>query len=94
MANAPVLLVIILDLSHVAAVDSGLGHLSITTGGSVYPFAHNILLAARDLGYGGHMTSVLSRQETELQQLLGIPEGFGLAERQHGGQHETLGYAE
>jgi nitroreductase len=79
MANAPVLLVIILDLSHVAAVDSGLGHLSITTGGSVYPFAHNILLAARDLGYGGHMTSVLSRQETELQQLLGIPEGFVLA---------------
>ena len=74
MATAPVLLVITLDLTNVSAVDSGLGRLSITAGGSVYPFAHNILLAARDLGYGGHMTSVLSRQEPELRKLLRIPE--------------------
>jgi nitroreductase len=79
MATAPVLLVITLDLSHVAAVDSGLGRLSISAGGSVYPFAHNILLAARDLGYGGHLTSVLSRQEPEVRTLLAIPDEQVLA---------------
>ncbi|HUZ10837.1 MAG TPA: nitroreductase family protein [Acidimicrobiales bacterium] len=79
MATAPVLLVITLDLTNVSAVDSGLGRLSIAAGGSVYPFAHNILLAARDLGFGGHVTSVLARQEPELRKLLGIPEQQVLA---------------
>ena len=47
---APVVLVVTLDLTRVTAMDSGLGRLSISAGGSVYPFAHNILLAARDSG--------------------------------------------
>ena len=79
MATAPVILVITLDLAGVSAVDSGLGRLSIAVGASVYPFAHNILLAARDLGYGGHVTSVLARQEPELRKLLAIPEDQVLA---------------
>jgi nitroreductase len=74
LADVPVLLVLILDLSKVSAVDSGLGRLSISTGASIYPFAHNILLAARDRGYGGHLTSVLARQEPEVRKLLNIPE--------------------
>ena len=79
IGQAPVLLVITLDLSAVAAVDSGMGRLSIAAGASVYPFAHNILLAARDRGYGGHFTSVLARQEPALRRLLGIPEEQVLA---------------
>jgi nitroreductase len=79
MVDAPVLLVVLLDLSRVAAVDSGLGRLSIATGASVYPFAHNILLAARDLGFGGHLTSVLARQEPELRVLLRLPDHLVLA---------------
>jgi nitroreductase len=74
LADVPVLLVLTLDLSKVSAVDSGLGRLSISTGASIYPFAHNILLAARDRGYGGHLTSVLSRQEPEVRKLLNLPE--------------------
>jgi nitroreductase len=74
-----VLLVITLDLTNVSAVDSGLGRLSIGAGASVYPFAHNILLAARARGYGGHFTTVLARQEPELRKLLGIPEDHALA---------------
>jgi nitroreductase len=74
LADVPVLLVLTLDLSKVSAVDSGLGRLSISTGASIYPFAHNILLAARDRGYGGHLTSVLARQEPEVRKLLNIPE--------------------
>jgi nitroreductase len=74
LADVPVLLVLTLDLSKVSAVDSGLGRLSISTGASIYPFAHNILLAARERGYGGHFTSVLSRQEPEVRKLLNLPE--------------------
>ncbi len=79
LAQAPVLLVILLDLTNCAAVDSGLDRLSISAGASVYPFAHNILLAARERGFGGHFTSVLARQEEALRQLLHIPPGLVLA---------------
>jgi nitroreductase len=79
LATAPVLVVILLDLMNCSAVDSGLDRLSISAGASAYPFAHNILLAARDRGYGGHFTSVLARQEAALRQLLHIPEHLALA---------------
>ena len=59
---APVVLLVTVDLSRMTAMDSGLGRLSISAGGSVYPFAHNILLAARDAGYGGVVTTVLVRR--------------------------------
>jgi len=76
---APVLIVILLDSAAVSSVDSGLGRVPVCTGGSVFPFAHNILLAARDAGLGGHLTSVLARQEPELRSVLGIPDHFILA---------------
>jgi nitroreductase len=73
LADVPVLLVLTVDLSSTPAVDSGLDRLSISVGASIYPFAHNILLAARERGYGGHLTSVLARQEPALRELLRIP---------------------
>lgn len=76
IATAPVLVVILLDTTATSSVDSGLGRVPVTAGGSAFPFAHNILLAARDVGYGGHVTSVLARQEPALRALLGIPEHF------------------
>lgn len=79
IATAPVVLVVLLDSHNVSSVDSGLGRVPVTAGGSAFPFAHNILLAARDLGYGGHLTSVLARQESALRALLDIPERFILA---------------
>ncbi|HXY93822.1 MAG TPA: nitroreductase family protein [Acidimicrobiia bacterium] len=78
-ATVPVLLVILLDLAHVAAVDCGLDRLSLSAGASVYPFAHNILLAARAAGYGGHFTTVLARQEPALRELLGYELPYALA---------------
>jgi nitroreductase len=63
----------------VSSVDSGMGRVPVTAGGSAFPFAHNILLAARDVGYGGHLTSVLARQEPAFRELLGIPDEFILA---------------
>jgi nitroreductase len=79
IATAPVLVVVLLDTTAVSSVDSGLGRVPVTAGGSAFPFAHNILLAARDKGLGGHITSVLARQESALREVLGIPEKFILA---------------
>jgi nitroreductase len=77
--KAPVLLVVTVDLSQVVAADSGLGRLSIAAGASVYPFAHNVLLAARARGFGGHITSLLAREEPALRELLHIPDEHVLA---------------
>ena len=74
VASAPVILVVSVDLTKVTAMDSGLGRLSITAGGSAFPFAHNILLAARDSGFGGVITTVLVRQEPAVKELLHIPD--------------------
>lgn len=79
IATAPVLLLLLLDTENCSAVDAGLGRVPLSAAGSIFPFAQNILLAARDLGYGGHVTSVLARREPELRMLLGIPERFVLA---------------
>jgi nitroreductase len=79
IARAPVLLLITLDLEEVSAVDTGLGRPPITVAASVYPFAHNILLAARARGYGGTITSLLSRREPEVRALLGLPPGTVIA---------------
>lgn len=49
---AQVVLVICLDLSVSAALDQELDRVGVVSGVSVYPFAWNILLAARDEGFG------------------------------------------
>jgi nitroreductase len=77
--SASVLLLVTVDLTRVTAMDSGLGRLSISGGGSVYPFCHNVLLAARDHGFGGCITSVLVRQEPAVKELLHIPDQYVLA---------------
>ncbi len=43
-------------------------------GASVYPAVQNLLLAARALGYGGVITGFHHMVETELKNLLGIPQ--------------------
>lgn len=77
--TVPVLLVLVVDLGALAVTDNGLERQSIVGGASVYPFAHNVLLAARDAGLGGVMTTVLARQEPAVKELLGIPAGHAVA---------------
>ena len=45
----------------------------------MYPFCHNILLAARDHGYGGVVTTQLIRQEAAVREYMGIPDDYILA---------------
>jgi nitroreductase len=77
--TAPVLLVVAVDLTVLAVTDNGLDRQSIVGGASIYPFCHNILLAARDVGLGGVMTTVLARQEPAVRELLHLPGGWALA---------------
>jgi nitroreductase len=77
--EVPVLLLLVVDLSALAVTDNGLDRQSIVGGASVYPFAHNVLLAARDAGLGGVVTTVLARQEPAAKELLGIPDDHVVA---------------
>lgn len=77
--DVPVLLVVCVELPALAVTDGDLDRQSIVGGASIYPFAHNILLAARNEGLGGVMTTVLCRQEPRAKQLLGIPAEYAVA---------------
>jgi nitroreductase len=77
--TVPVLMVLAADLHVLATVDNGLDRQSIVGGGSIYPFGHNVLLAARNEGLGGVLTSVLARQEPAVREVLGLPEQYAVA---------------
>jgi nitroreductase len=79
LVEAPVVLVITVDLSVVASFDSRLDRVGVISGASIYPFAWNILLAARSFGLGGVLTTYLASREKECQQLLGVPEHYAIA---------------
>jgi nitroreductase len=73
------MLVLLAHLGSLAVTDNGLGRQSIVGGASVYPFGHNVLLAARNEGLGAVMTTVLCRQEDAVRELLGVPPSFAVA---------------
>jgi nitroreductase len=73
LETVPALLVVTADLSVLAAVDRDLGRHTIAGGASVYPFVWQIILAARDRGLGGVMTTMATRHEGDLRELFGIP---------------------
>ena len=77
--NAPTLLVITVDLSLVASMDKDLDRVGVISGGSIYPLAWNILLAARNEGYGGTLTTWTVAEEPAIQALLGIPQHWAVA---------------
>lgn len=77
--DAPVLLLILVDLSVVASMDSELDRVGVVSGGSIYPFAWNILLAARNEGYGGTLTTFLAPFESDVKDLFNIPDHFAVS---------------
>jgi nitroreductase len=77
--SVPVVLVIAADLSMVAMMDAVLDREPLTGGASIYPFCWNLLLAARDRGLGGVMTTFLSRVEPHVRVDLALPHGWALA---------------
>ena len=79
LRRAAVVLVVCVDLRAVAALDKELDRVGIVGGASVYPLVWNILLAARNEGFGGTITTMAVAEEPELKQALGIPEPFAVA---------------
>jgi nitroreductase len=51
----------------------------VVSGASIYPFAWNVLLAARNEGLGGVLTTIAVAEEPRVQALLGFPERFAVA---------------
>lgn len=79
IAKAPVVLVVSVDLTVVAALDQHLDRVGIAGGASVYPLIWNILLAARGEGYGGTITTMAIAAEEDVRGLLGIPDRHAVA---------------
>jgi len=79
VTEAPVLLLVFVDLACVASFDAELDRVGVISGASIYPFVWNILLAARNEGYGGTLTTFLAPNEKAVQNLLGVPEEMAFA---------------
>jgi nitroreductase len=79
LLKSAVVLVICVDLKVVASTDQELKRVGVISGASIYPFAWNILLAARHEGFAGTITTLPVAQEPKIQLLLGIPAHVAVA---------------
>ena len=73
LTDAPVILLVFVDLSVVASFDSDLDRVGVISGASIYPFVWNILLAARNEGLGGTLTTFAAGAEDEVRGHFGVP---------------------
>jgi nitroreductase len=72
--SVPEVLVVTVDLRVLAVLDCELDRFSVIGGASIYPFVQNILLAARNQGLAGVLTTFLTASEPEAGELIGLPE--------------------
>ena len=79
LTEAPVVLVMCVDLGVVAATDQHLDRIGVVSGASVYPFVWNVLLAARNEGFGGVTNTMSIAEEPHVRELLGIPDTYAVA---------------
>lgn len=77
--EVPVLLALFADLRTLAAVDRDGDRYQFAGGASVYPFAWNLLLAARAEGLAGVITTMPVREERAVKELFDAPEELALA---------------
>ncbi|HSV39948.1 MAG TPA: nitroreductase family protein [Nocardioidaceae bacterium] len=77
--EAAAVLVFCVDLRLVAALDKELDRVGIAGGASVYPLVWNVLLSARNEGFGGTITTTAVAEEPAVRALLGIPEEYAVA---------------
>lgn len=79
ITEIPVVLVVAVDLRELAVMDGALERVPVVGGASIYPFCWSILLAARQQGLGGVMTTFLARAEPAAAPLLALPEHHAIA---------------
>ena len=77
--DAPVLLLILVDLRVVASMDTELSRIGVISGASIYPFVWNIPLAARNEGLGGTLTTFLAAAEPQVKELFQVPAHYAVS---------------
>lgn len=75
--EAPIILVFCFSAERMAITDQNCDRPSVVGGGSVYPAVQNVLLACRAEGLGCTLTTLLCLAETEVKELLAIPDDWG-----------------
>lgn len=78
MTKSAVVLVVCADLGDIASTDQDLDRVGVVSGASIYPFVWNILLAARNEGYGGTISTAAIPQEPAVKKLLGLPRNIAV----------------
>lgn len=78
LADVPVVVIFVFDPDQVLPTDADLGRVSVVGGASLYPAVQNLLLAARAEGLGGVLTTLIAPRESEVRELLGIPDKWGV----------------
>ena len=78
IAYAPRLLLVAVDLRVVASFDSALARVGVISGASIYPFVWNILLAARNEGLGGTLTTFVAPAESEVRRMFALPDHYAV----------------
>lgn len=79
LADVPVMVVACADMTQVTALDANIGRLPLTGGSLVYPAVQNLILAARNVGLGTTLTTILALAEKEVHALLGMPPHIAVA---------------
>jgi nitroreductase len=79
LGDAPVLLVVTVELGLIAAMDAELDRHGLVAGASIYPFCQNVLLAARLVGLGGVLTTFAVRREPAVKALLHVSDSHAVA---------------
>jgi nitroreductase len=79
LESAPALLLVLADLSCLAAVDRDLPRYTLAGGASIYPFVWSLLLSARAEGLAGVMTTMPVRREDDVRALFSIPDTVAVA---------------
>jgi nitroreductase len=77
--QVPALIMVLADLRKLATVDRGFDHYTLVGGASVYPFVWSVLLAARDEGLAGVMTTMVVRREAEVRAAFDLPDHMAVA---------------
>ena len=72
LEDVPVVCIVAVDLKVVASMDQFLDRVGVVSGASIYPMAWSALMAARNEGFGGTLTTLLASQEPAVQELLGL----------------------
>jgi nitroreductase len=74
--EAPVIAVFCFNPQGMTITDAGLDRVSVVGGASIYTAVENFLLACRAEGLGCTLTTLLCEFESQVKELLRIPEGW------------------